>query len=103
MKNTFIFLWAPGPAWVQGKTVREQPYWDEHAVFMDRLFENGTVVMGGPFADGTGSLVVVEGENENEVAALYASDPFVVQGIFVLSSFKRWQLFLDTRSKKSLP
>ena len=103
MNNTFIFLWGPGPAWVQGKTVREQPYWDEHAVFMDRLFDNGTVVMGGPFADGTGSLVVVEGENENEVSALFANDPFVVHGIFVLRSFKQWQLFLDARRKRSLP
>ena len=38
MKNTFMLLWAPGPAWVLGKTVREQPYWTEHAAFMDRLF-----------------------------------------------------------------
>ncbi len=103
MKNTFIFLWAHGPAWVEGKTVREQPYWDEHAEFMDRLFENGTVVMGGPFADGTGSLVVVEGEDEKEVAALFVSDPFVVHGIFILSSFKQWQLFLDVRRRMTTP
>src|SRR5437588_6709493 len=45
MKNTFIILWAPGPAWVPGKTVREQPYWEQHAAFMDPLFENGTVVL----------------------------------------------------------
>ena len=35
---------------------------------MDRLFENGTVVLGGPFADVTGSPVIVEAENESEVA-----------------------------------
>ena len=75
MKNTFVILWAHGPAWVEGKTVREQPYWAEHAAFMDQLFENGMVVLGGPFADGTGSLVVVEAENEQEVAAVFARDP----------------------------
>jgi len=99
MRNTFIILWAPGPAWVAGKTVREQPYWDQHAEFMDRLFENGTVVLGGPFADATGSLVVVEAENEQEVADLFALDPFVVQGIFALTSLKQWVLFLDARRK----
>ena len=99
MKNTFIILWGPGPAWVAGKTVREQPYWGEHADFMDRLFENGTVVLGGPFADASGSLVVVEAENEQEVADLIAQDPFVVQGIFVLRSLKQWVLFLDARRK----
>ncbi|GHO80325.1 hypothetical protein KSD_80960 [Ktedonobacter sp. SOSP1-85] len=78
MKNTFIILWGPGPAWVPGKTVREQPYWDQHAAFMDPLFGNGMVVLGGPFADATGSLVVVEAENEHEVTALFAQDPFLV-------------------------
>jgi len=97
MKNTFMILWAPGPAWVSGKTVRNQPYWAQHAAFMDRHFENGTVVLGGPFADATGSLVIVEAENEHEVADLFASDPFVVHDIFVLSSLKQWLLFLDAR------
>jgi uncharacterized protein len=68
MKNTFMILWETGPAWVSGETVRNPPYWEQHAAFMDRLFENGTVVLGGPFADVTGSLVIVEAENESEVA-----------------------------------
>ena len=100
MKNTFIILWAPGPAWVPGKTVREQPHWAQHAAFMDQLFENGTVVLGGPFADATGSLVIVEAENEQEVADLFAHDPFVVYDIFVRSLLKQWLLFLDARRKE---
>jgi len=101
MKNTFVILWAHGPSWVPGKTVREQPYWDEHATFMDRLFENGMVVLGGPFADATGSLVIVEAESsEQEVADLFARDPFAVHGIFALNSLKQWLLFLDARRKE---
>lgn len=99
MKNTFVILWGPGPAWVEGKTVREQPYWTEHADFMDPLFENGTVILGGPFADATGSLVVVEAESEQEVADLFARDPFLEHGIFALKSLKQWVLFLDARRK----
>jgi uncharacterized protein YciI len=101
MKNTFVILWAPGAAWIPGKTVREQAYWDEHAEFMDRLFENGTVIMGGPFSDGTGSLVIVEGDDMNEVSTLFANDPFVVHQIFALRSLKQWQLFLDARRSVS--
>lgn len=97
MKNTFIILWAPGPAWISGKTVREQPYWEQHAAFMDSLFERGMVVLGGPFADATGSLVVVEAENEHEVTALFTRDPFLVHDIFALKSIKQWLLFLDGR------
>ena len=99
MKNTFVILWALGPAWVPGKTVREQPYWVEHAEFMDALYENGTVVLGGPFADATGSLVIVEAESEGEVAEVFAQDPFVVHDIFALNSLKQWVLFLDARRK----
>jgi uncharacterized protein len=99
MKNSFVIIWAHGAAWAEDKTVREQAYWDEHAEFMDRLFENGTVIMGGPFSDGTGSLVIVEAEEINEVSALFANDPFVVHQIFVFRDLKQWQLFLDARQK----
>ena len=101
MKNTFVILWAPGAAWAPGKTVREQADWDEHAEFMDRLFENETVVMGGPFSDGTGSLVIVEAEGIDEVSTLFAQDPFVLHQIFSPRGLKQWQLFLDARQKVS--
>lgn len=99
MKKTFMILWGPGSAWVAGKTVREQPYWTEHAAFMDPLFENGMVVLGGPFTDATGSLVIVEAESEQEVADVFARDPFLVHGIFALDRLKQWVLFLDARRK----
>ena len=99
MKNTFVVLWRPGPAWVAGKTVREQPYWDEHATFMDQLFDKGIVLLGGPFADATGSLVIWEAEGEQELADIIAHDPFVIHGIFALKSLKQWVLFLDARRK----
>lgn len=57
------------------------------------------MVLGGPFADATGSLVVVEAENEQEVVDLFAHDPFVVHDIFALSLRKQWLLFLDARRK----
>jgi uncharacterized protein len=99
MKSTFMILWGHGPAWVEGKTVREQPYWTEHAAFMDPLFDSGMVLLGGPFADGTGSMVIVEAESEQAVADLCARDPFAVHDIFTLNSLKQWQLFLDARRK----
>jgi uncharacterized protein len=99
MKNTFVIMWAPGAAWEAGKTVREQAYWDEHAAFMDQLFEDGMVIMGGPFSDGTGSLVIVEAEELDKVSSIFARDPFVVHEIFALRGLKQWHLFLDARQK----
>lgn len=99
LKNTFVVLWEPGPAWVQGKNVREQPYWDDHAAFMDALYDKGMVLLGGPFADSTGSMVIWEAESEQELADLIARDPFLTHGIFALGSLKQWTLFLDARRK----
>ena len=98
MKTTFVLLWIPGSAWIEGETVREQPYWAQHASFIDQLFASGTVILGGPFTDATGSMVIAEAESEQAVADLFARDPFVVHEIFALSMLKQWQLFLDARS-----
>ncbi len=99
MKKTFVIFFAPGSAWIAGKTSREQQFWTEHAAFMDALFENGTVIMGGPFADYSSIMVVLEASDESEVRDLFKRDPFVVQGIFRLSSVHEWLVFLDARKK----
>lgn len=99
MKKTFIIFFTPGSAWIAGKTSREQPFWIEHAAFMDALFENGTVIMGGPFADYSSIMVVLEASDESEVRGLFKRDPFIVQGILRLSSVHEWLVFLDARNK----
>jgi uncharacterized protein len=100
MKKTFVIFFSPGPTWVAGKTSREQPYWDEHAIFMDKLFEEGTVILGGPYADYTGILVIVEAFHEEDVYALFQDDPFVVNEVISISSVHEWLIFLDARHKQ---
>ena len=99
LKKTFVIIFTPGANWIAGKTSREQPYWTEHAAFMDALFEDGIVMMGGPFADYSSILVVLEASDEGEVRDLFRRDPFVVQRIFHLSSVHEWLVFLDARKK----
>jgi len=59
MKTIAVFL-RPGSQWNPDLPVREQAYWDEHARFVDALFAAGTVILAGPFADGSG----VDGDRE---------------------------------------
>ena len=99
MKKTFVIFFTPGTNWVAGKTSREQPYWTEHAAFMDALFEDGTVIMGGPFVDYSSIIVIIEASDENVVRELFEHDPFVVHGILHLSSVHEWLVFLDARKK----
>jgi len=88
-KHLHHYLGARSRLGLRARPWREQPYWDQHADFMDQLFENGTVILGGPFADATGSMAMVEAESEQEVADLFARDPFEVQGIFARSHLKQ--------------
>lgn len=99
MKKTFVTFFSPGPAWVGGKTSREQPYWTEHAAFMDQIFDEGIVVLGGPYADYTKLLVIVNAPDAEAVCALFGRDPFVIQGVVFISSVHEWLIFLDARHK----
>jgi uncharacterized protein YciI len=97
MSTVFLVFRDPGPSWVPGAPTRQQPFWDEHAMFMDRLFEEGRVVLGGPYADSSRALVVVEARDAEEACALFRGDPWEKAGILVPSEVIEWTLFLDSR------
>jgi hypothetical protein len=69
-KTESVFL-RPGPWWDPAKPVREQAYWDEHARFVDAMFDAGDVVLAGPFADGSGALVILRAESVGAARAVY--------------------------------
>jgi len=89
-----VVVWRAGPTWTSGG-VREQSRWDEHAEFIDALIEDGTFVMGGPFADNSGSLSLLEGVTVDEAREIIARDPFVENGVFVLDDLREWDVFVD--------
>jgi uncharacterized protein YciI len=98
-KRTFILSTSAGPAWRAGKSSREQPFWDEHAAFMDRLFAEGMVVMGGPYADLSGTMVILEAADEASVYDVFKDDPFVTQDVVRIERICEWHVFLDARRK----
>ena len=96
MKNTFVVISSAGPNHDLSKGTREQPFWDEHADFIDRRVAEGFILMGGPLVDEGGALLIFNAEDENEVREL-KNDPWFEQGILKLQSVKRWQIFIDSR------
>jgi len=46
VKNTFVTISSPGPDRDLSKGAREQPFWNEHAAFIDQLVAEGFVLMG---------------------------------------------------------
>ncbi len=97
MKNTFVVISSAGSNRDLSKGTREQPLWDEHAAFIDKLVAEGFIWMGGPFLDEGGSMLIVNADDENEVREKLKNDPWMKHGVLKLKSVKRWQIFIDVR------
>jgi len=97
LKNTFVAISSAGPNRDLSRDTREQPFWDEHAEFIDQLVAAGFILMGGPLVDEGGSLLIFNAEDENEVREKMKNDPWFEHGILKLESIKRWQIFIDQR------
>jgi uncharacterized protein len=99
MKKTIAVFLHHSSQWNPDKPVREQAYWDEHARFMDSLFEAGTILLAGPFADGSGSMVILVAESVEAAQAMFQDDPWTQQDVLVVSEAKEWTIFLDARAR----
>lgn len=97
MKQTFMTISSAGPNRNFSKDTREQPFWDEHAEFIDKLVDEGFIFMGGPLVDEGGAVLFVRAKDENEVREKLRNDPWLEKGILKLESVKRWQIFIDER------
>jgi uncharacterized protein len=95
-----LVRFSAGPTWTSGPP-DEQPGWDDHAAFIDELVARGTMVMGGPFADHSGSLSVLENLDESEARELVGRDPFVANGVFVLEDVRAWNVYVDELTPSS--
>jgi uncharacterized protein YciI len=99
MTTYYATLLRPGARWDPDTSVREQPFWDEHARFMDSLFEAGAIILGGPFADRSGSLVIVAADSVEHVRGMFATDPWTGHDVLVVADVKEWTIFLDARER----
>jgi uncharacterized protein YciI len=81
-KTTYLVIYRPGPAWLTGKSVMEQPL-KEHGKYMLSLYIKGSIRLAGPLTDNAGGAVLLEVTDEAEAKAIVAKDPAVKSGIFV--------------------
>lgn len=95
MTSTWIVVSGAGPAWAPGVAMREQAGWAEHATFMDRLAEDGFVVLGGALGvRGHRAMLVVRGADEPSVGARLAADPWRASGVLRLVELSSWDVLL---------
>ena len=91
-----------GPGWDPARPIRQQDGWDDHAAFMDGLVEDGFIIVGGPVEDGAQTLHLVVAEDENEIRARLAGDPWASAGLLRVAAIEPWALWLDGRRDPQL-
>lgn len=65
-----------------------------HRAYMAELAQQGKVMGSGPFTDEgkAGAMLVLTAENSDEIEALLAEDPFMVQGVVTQHTVREWSI-----------
>lgn len=92
----YVVLRRSGPEWDPSRPMDEQSGWPAHAAFMDGLFDEGFVVLGGPLADEWRVVLAVEAESEDVVRATLGRDPWSETHLLV-DTIEPWTIRLDGR------
>lgn len=87
----FVVFHKPGPAWVAGKGMFDQPGVRSHVEHYRRWLTEGKLALGGPHLDanGGGMMIPVAGIAEDEVRGFAAADPAVKDGT-LLAEVRPW-------------
>lgn len=81
-KGYFLIIYKPGPAWIEGQPIWDQPL-QEHGDYLKSLYQEGKLIEGGPFADNSGSMAIICAEDIRNAQIILNNDPAVRDGIFV--------------------
>jgi len=87
----FVVIHSPGPSWIEGKTIFEQPGLQAHIDHYRKLLEAGKLMAGGPFLDEAagGMMIPQPGLSEEEITAFAQEDPAVKSGLLTFR-VRRW-------------
>ena len=73
-----------GPAWDPDRTLYQQgPAMDAHLAAMGHRYDEGSLLIGGPFEDVPGGVAVLDTVDEVAARAIMDSDPAVVAGLLI--------------------
>ena len=93
-RRYFVVIRKPGRAWDGTRSLREQDGWEAHAEFMDKLAEEGFIVLGGPLGDDDRALHVVDAGSPGEIEARLAEDPWSAE-MLEIASIEPWTILLE--------
>ena len=92
--------------------MREQDYWPEHVDFVNRIVDEGRMLLGGPLGevdqDGKPidptepvgpdrtyrALIVIEADNERDLRELVDDDPWSRHRVLATQAIYRWEMLV---------
>lgn len=96
----YLIIFKPGPKWIPGKSIFEQPL-KTHAEYMQKLYTERKLLYAGPFLDDQGGVAILSVSNADEVRQILANEPATREQIFVAEAHP-WYLTFDTTQNRSL-
>ena len=69
----------------------------QHRQYLAALKEKGQLAISGPFADGSGALIVYEAESAAAAEAILRGDPFHANGVFLRWHLRPWNPVIANR------
>ncbi len=61
-----------------------------HRAWLRSLLDSGTLVASGPFADGSGALLIAVAETEERLGEIFDADPFHLEGLVAERTVRGW-------------
>jgi hypothetical protein len=69
-----------------------------HRQYLATLFEQGKLVLCGPFTEGGGALIVLETPTKEDADAILKADPFSQAGVFTSWDMSPWNILYANKS-----
>ena len=85
----FVLTHAPGPLWDHAKAFRDQPGIGAHVGYMGGQADQGRIVMGGPFLDNSGGMMILDVPTIEDAHTIANADPTVTSGLLTVT-VKPW-------------
>jgi hypothetical protein len=96
MNKVYAVVRVRGPGWKAGVVMDDQEDWKEHGDFMDRLVEQGFVLLGGPLRETDDVLLIVRAGDEAEIHARFAEDVWTKTDLLRTKWVAEWWLRLGS-------
>lgn len=96
----FLIYYTQGEAWIEGKPVNEQPYIVHHAVYIQQLYDQGKILLGGPFQQHPGGANFVEMANREEAQQMVDNDPIIIHNV-VTAVIAPWEPLFNKYENRS--